>query len=869
MLLNIDSSSPELPAPDYRRCYAKSTENGKPGLTVFEHGRNAGFVALALLRVLPKGTRDELGLLAVLAAALHDTGKISPGFQLHESFKGPLLAQFPDYQKYSRAVFNPNHAAVSASSLLRYFDHLTGAREFAEIVGMHHGTCSENFASDDLSFANGGADWAQQRENFIRRMITMFGLPEDRPLTTPQRNVIAGFVTVCDWISSDESNFPVDRSTSFQQVSFLAKKAVRNCGFTLNPILPDRSFQDLFEFSPHNFQETMLAVVDAPGVYVVEAAMGMGKTEAALAAAYKLMAAGTNDGIYFGLPTRLTSEMIHERVSDFLENAYEDGVAPKLAHGKSWLNEDEMFGGVELAPGNSWFDGRKRGLLSPVAVGTIDQALLSVVRVKHFFVRSFALANKVVILDEVHSYDLYTGSLIQELVAELRDVGATVIVLSATLTVEKKRDLLRLNSDESISGSYPMISRLDERGFSEFVVDSHRHQPYEISFVEAKVDLVVACALDAVRSGQCVLMIANSVATAQEWYSTIRSTMRSDEFELGLLHSRFLKNHRDDIEELWVQRLGKGESRRFPAILVATQVVEQSVDLDADFLVTELAPTDMLLQRMGRQWRHQRDSRPGGKVPKTTIVGNELASNVELDDLLEALGHSSACIYSPYVLWRSNAVWRGRNAVCLPGDIPTLLDATYRDLPDESSLIKEIRELSEKKSKRLKNIANLSKSNVTSLPTGDDSEKAATRYSDYRTVEALLIQRIEKIRGKSATITLESGSKVTVSAFFGDLLTRRMLARSTVSIPFHWLPKGLDLCVPEYLRKHFYDELVVLEWDCDSGQISIDGFEVDLRYCLRMGLRRTTVPSLSGSEFSNTLDAADDFESIDPFAMDW
>lgn len=136
MLLDIDCSPADLPAPDYRCCYAKSTVDGKPGLTVFEHGRNAGFVALALLRVLPKEIRSELGCLAVLAAALHDTGKISPGFQLHESFKEPLLARFPEYQQYSRGLFNCNHASVSASSLLGYFEKLFGARELAEIVGM-------------------------------------------------------------------------------------------------------------------------------------------------------------------------------------------------------------------------------------------------------------------------------------------------------------------------------------------------------------------------------------------------------------------------------------------------------------------------------------------------------------------------------------------------------------------------------------------------------------------------------------------------------------------------------------------------------------------------------------------------------------
>ncbi|MEN3752597.1 DEAD/DEAH box helicase [Mangrovibacter sp. SLW1] len=195
--------------------------------------------------------------------------------------------------------------------------------------------------------------------------------------------------------------------------------------------------------------------VVGPGVYILEAQMGMGKTEAALYAAYQLLSKGKATGIYFALPTQLTSNKIYDRFNTFLEQIV-SAETPKrslLLHSNAWLQNSEA--GEEGSPGGSWFNQSKRGLLAPFAVGTIDQALMAVMNVKHGFVRAFGLAGKVVILDEVHSYDLYTGTILNELVAFLRQIDCTVIILSATLSQDRREALLQ---QTTTSTAYPLIT---------------------------------------------------------------------------------------------------------------------------------------------------------------------------------------------------------------------------------------------------------------------------------------------------------------------------------------------------------------------------------------------------------------------------
>ena len=228
---------------------------------------------------------------------------------------------------------------------------------------------------------------------------------------------------------------------------------------------PDLQFRELFRsqnseigFNANPLQALCLESICRPGLHLIEAPMGGGKTEAGLAAAHRLIAAGHHHGLYFALPTQLTSNRIHERVEQFLRNALAEETDHPLAHANSWLRRDLE---IHLRPAHaqpdkgeapnehtaearSWFASSRQALLARYGVGTVDQALLGAVAARYCAVRLFGLAGKVVILDEVHSYDAYTSSVLDKLIERLLALRCTVLVLSATLTTRRREELLKL-----------------------------------------------------------------------------------------------------------------------------------------------------------------------------------------------------------------------------------------------------------------------------------------------------------------------------------------------------------------------------------------------------------------------------------------
>src|SRR5205807_425236 len=193
---------------------------------------------------------------------------------------------------------------------------------------------------------------------------------------------------------------------------------------------------------------------------------------------------------------------------------------------------------------------------------------------------------------------------------------------------------------------------------------------------------IIEEAIDRASEGECLLWIRNTVDEAQETYRALQSANFQGGPDIALLHSRFPFFRREQLEDEWMNRLGKSPPNR-PAgcVLVSTQVVEQSVDIDADLLITVLAPTDMLLQRLGRLWRHERPNRPC-EQPEVWIqmpcLNDASLRTASTKEIREALG-KSARVYAPYVLLRSLQQWRGRATITLPGDIRAILKATYDD----------------------------------------------------------------------------------------------------------------------------------------------------------------------------------------------
>lgn len=856
--------SSDYPSLSFDVCNAKTAPDKSPGTRVVDHCRIVGYVARALLETFPVSVRSVLGENPETAAALHDVGKVSPGFQI-KYFAGFLHKVLPDLAKIPISKFETDHALISMATIKSYLRH----KQTAVIVGAHHGGIRSGRIRRDHAEIFGGKNWSEERKKLIDSLVLEFGPITGAKYSPTIRNVIAGLVSVADWIGSDETHFPAKGIPVGFDFPAETRKAVVACGWTIPEMRKDLTFEAIFENRPYDIQREFIDCVDGPGLYILEAPMGTGKTEAALYAAYSLMTAGHNRGLFFGLPTRLTSEKIHERVEAFLSRVCEKDTRPKLAHGKAWLTEFS-FGGENLGAGGSWFNSRKRRLLYPFAVGTIDQALLSVLNVKHFFVRTFGLAGKVVILDEVHSYDLYTGSLMEEMVSQLLEIGCTVIILSATLTRERRNPLLRQAATPSQSQSvdpYPLITRKNAETTLEIPGTWNYDQGYAVEIRDIDDESVAREAISEAEASSCVLLIANTVAKAQDWFDTVRGEMREGAFPLGLIHAKFPGCRRGDLEGDWISKLGKNGDRPRGCILVGTQVLEQSIDIDCDFLITEIAPTDMLLQRMGRQWRHRRANRPTAR-PRTLIISPLLVGVESVEEIVERFGKGNCYVYMPYLLLRTWTVWKQREEVNLPKDIRPLLEATYRSPGGtDPPIFRELHDIMEAMRENLKRRAEASKSTVTTLFMRDDREELVTRYSDYETTDVLLIRHLDDT-GNDAKVTLiDQDTPLHLSKYEKNFFHTARLHQNLVSVP-SWVLKKMNAKKPPWLKKHFFELVAVWEWDEISGNLSMNGAFTGHTYDPHRGLRK--LKSTEGNRYiDDTVDDTDDFDPFDKNRIDW
>lgn len=563
-----------------------------------------------------------------------------------------------------------------------------------------------------------------------------------QPVSVAQARLIAGLTSVADWVGSGR-HFE-NPANSWQGC---IAQALNEAGFVPPNYRPGLSFEEIFGFSARAAQIQLIEAVSDPGAYVLEAPMGLGKTEAALYVAYRLLQQGQACGVYFALPTQLTSNKIHERFNQFLDKVLGADCPQRalLLHANAWLVETEM--GEEGRPGGAWFHHAKRGLLAPFAVGTIDQALMAAMHVKHGFVRAFGLAGKVVILDEVHTYDAYTGTLLDALVKLLRELHCTVIILSATLNHQRRSQLL---DAPLASDAYPLITALPAgEAVREFPVATDASVKVTIH-LERDDARSVDEALVRASAGQQVLWVENTVREAQQRYLDIASRASALGIEHGLLHSRYTVADRARIEEQWVNLFGKpGWERRSERgrILVGTQVLEQSLDIDADFLVSRFAPTDMLLQRLGRLWRHADTLRPAGARCEAWLLAPALDAAIESPPA--AFG-PSAYVYAPYVLCRSLAVWRERTAVALPNDIRGLIEATYAEQSEDGSMAHWLYELdngrgsgNRRRQGRIA-LAQLARLGLAMDGNTLPESKAQTRYSESDSLDVLLLRDMQQ-----------------------------------------------------------------------------------------------------------------------------
>ncbi|MGB0550186.1 MAG: CRISPR-associated helicase Cas3' [Limisphaerales bacterium] len=840
------------------RLWAKTKKDGTPGIEVFDHCVNVGRVAEAIIETLPPSLKGILPPGAATLSALHDIGKATIGFQV----KCPVwqtTSELPGIDSGEVALSVTDHALVSQVHLQNQFPS-SKLRLWAVAVGAHHGQPKGKNARIPFEAMR---EWAEEnRGQMLAQLVELFGpLPDTPPDPRFEHHysdlwLLAGLITVADWIGSNEAWFPSDHGLPPDKAKQQGSLALHEIGWPGGK-LKETPFKHVFPFEPNQLQQSVLAEAKSARVLIVEGPMGCGKTEAALAAAQSMIASGKQQGIYFALPTQVTSNRIHQRIRGFLRNTLDDVATLRLAHGNAWLEDDftlqlnPSFPNWEKKDGDSpaqttaearsWFTSAKRALLAPYGVGTIDQALQGVVAVKHFFVRRFALAGKVVILDEVHSYDIYTGTLIAALIRELVNLNCAVIVLSATLTAERRKELLAAASitESEATADYPLVTSgaAYETGSGSgacrhISIEWEPSKPIKLRSAVIPTKETVNELITRAEAGQHVLWIRNTVSEAQEAFRTVAATVREGSTKLGLLHSRFPFQRRAELEADWLEHLGPKRSPDGPgSILVATQVVEQSVDIDLDFIVSDLAPTDMLLQRMGRLWRHQRDQR-NAEYPEFWIRLPEIDPNLDVEGLKRALG-KSARVYAPYVLLRTMEAWSKLTEATLPTDIRPVLEDTYAaPSPKEPAVWKELRcDLENEKAELAANAEAATR--VLSGPMLPDGEEILTRRKGAPTQLVLLLRSVEVIGDGTVNLEALDGSTAKIDTQDWRRESAKFLHQWFVRAPSWMIPKPAPH--PDWLSLHGPTGATVATVG-DDGRCILEGRHSSMSYNLLLGI---------------------------------
>jgi CRISPR-associated endonuclease/helicase Cas3 len=841
--------SPEAPPPQLSHCWAKTDPlTALPALTVRDHCLIVGMVAELARPLLPASSSALCPAGTSTLIAAHDIGKISPGFQA----KSPYFT----YRATGLQECSTNHAAISQAYLasLKNMQDASGAPfNWTLAADGHHGRYNLNRARKNLGarihgINEGEANWPQPlRDELLEELVRLFGeLPHGPIQTGATLHWLTGFTTFCDWIGSNTEWFPLiedgvlcDQYTA-ETARDHARRALDLIGWHRRSVRPSLTFHELFadisaqRFEPRPLQRALIDLSTGPGLYIVEAPMGMGKTEAALAAAYRRWTEGDERGLYFALPTQLTSNRIHQRVTQFLERVVADETIEALVHGNSWLRDDRLHSFTPAPTGGSeddaseatrWFASTRKAMLAPFGTGTIDQALMARIAVKHSALRLFGLSGKVVVMDEVHSYDPYTSKLIDLLIPWLLEAGCSIFILSATLSARRRREMMIAagsSPQQKLPDAYPLITKVAKNESPLFQsIDGTITTDSQVTLehLDATSPDINERIVRAAEAGACVLCIRNTVASAQQTFRHLKSEMRGDSITIGLLHSRFPQFTRDDSEDRWMQLLGKDDSRR-PAgcILVATQVVEQSVDIDADLLVTDLAPTDLLLQRIGRLHRHPQKRPNGFKNPLCLILHPEADWNATAKAIRTALG-ATAYVYPPVTLFQAQRVWRDRHSITLPSEIRSLIEASeLNQLPNP--LPPGVRQLQEKLDDEVRNkLGAANRQNPFHQPSVTDAEGAQTRWISQPTALLVLLREIPVVQGSRVRIaTLDGANHEMIRGLFHFPLATS-LHQSAVRIPAY-LVKGTTS--PDWLALHVR-EAVCAVVSTDSNEILIMG----------------------------------------------
>nr|WP_255082790.1 CRISPR-associated helicase Cas3' [Vulcanococcus limneticus] len=514
-----------------------------------------------------------------------------------------------------------------------------------------------------------------------------------------------GLTTTADWLGSSEAlcrwerlvHWQDDPSQWFKQSQSLAAEAIHRAGLVPSPLPEPPDGQTAVRWAlgserrPRPLQNAVADLLDSlpdePALIVIEAPMGEGKTEAALSCTL-----GTR-GLYTAMPTQATSNALFARVAGFLERNQGPGSRYRLAlaHGSGGpeaaaLKLRDIGLGTEDSPVRAgwWFSGSKRALLCPQGIGTVDQGLIGVLQSRHGFLRLYGLSGRTVIFDEVHAYDTYTGGLIERLIAWLHALRCRVVVMSATLPASRRDALLQAwaGGDTTPASAlpsdvaYPRLSWATPGAVQASSFAASRPQRVAVRPAPADISEIAGQTAAWAQQGARVLVVVNKVARAQSLFLRLK-----DHTPATLFHARFPMDQRLAIEARVLGLFGPGGTAVDGHVLVATQVAEQSLDIDFDVLISDPAPVDLVLQRQGRIHRHPRPRPQGFEEPVIHVVDlDEPLPREELSDF----------IYDRWIVLRSIAWFREHRELDLPGDIDRAVQEVYGDWqPDDPAELLE------------------------------------------------------------------------------------------------------------------------------------------------------------------------------------
>ncbi len=667
-----------------------------------------------LLALHPGGPEAALRWL-LFVIALHDLGKVSPAFVAKLAWAQAL------YTAHGYDLCAPQNARHHGDlgmgyvyrELKRRGASVSVARAFARAVAAHHGDFPTDVTARMSAIpapqeAGAAPRWLEAREGVIRELAALFGVdrcPDLEAVSHADLILLAGLTAVADWIGSMDEVFeyvpPQPSLVSYWPLALSrAAVALERAGMRIHESKPPRGFAALFpELTPwplHIAADGVASALQVPTMVVVEAPMGEGKTEAALLLAEASNARLGQRGHYLGLPTKATANQMLGRVRSFLERAHPDRRSTLvLAHGDADLVEsyrklvavyDRDERRSEGVRADAWFLSKKRALLAEYGVGTIDQTLLGVMRTTHLFVRLFGLAGKAVIFDEVHAYDTYTSTLLDRLVEWLGALGTPVVLLSATLPSERRAALLAayrkgagaMAEQPAKVTRYPRITTASHAGVEAVhVAPRGASMPVAVEEVFDDIPALARRVVEAARHG-CVGWICNTVDRAQDALAAVRAL--DPEVPRLLLHARLLPEERAARErrlESWLGPEQRGAQRPERCVVVGTQVLEQSLDVDFDVLFTDLAPIDLLLQRTGRVHRHKRGNRsPRHPQPKVFVARPEGPwETVNLDAV--AAVYAEVLARGTLQVLQQLPLQQGARMIVLPDDIEGLVETVY------------------------------------------------------------------------------------------------------------------------------------------------------------------------------------------------